>query len=167
MTEKQKWLLALYEGQWSWSVTESRDKGWTQLPCEPMASPLWVLSGSREPPLRGGVTPLKVVASGGKKINTNKPYGINGDMNFENGVDASGRKPRFVLFASDSLLLRELHIDVDSLRILQGKGVYQFVDKYGANVDGYSPIYNEDDWSPSGDVYVGFINYLSLGCFFG
>ncbi|GAB2220658.1 hypothetical protein Droror1_Dr00008321 [Drosera rotundifolia] len=80
--------------------------------------------------VRGGVTLLKVVASGGKKIKTNKPYGINGDMNLENGVDASGRKAK-------------------------GKGVYQFVDKYGANVDGYSPIYNEDDWSPSGDVYVG------------
>ncbi|KAG6522696.1 hypothetical protein ZIOFF_019847 [Zingiber officinale] len=37
----------------------------------------------------------------------------------------------------------------------KGKGVYQFVDKYGANVDGYSPIFNTDDWSPSGDVYVG------------
>nr|CAK22270.1 Photosystem II 10 kDa polypeptide, chloroplast precursor [Oxybasis rubra] len=36
-----------------------------------------------------------------------------------------------------------------------GKGVYQFVDKYGANVDGYSPIYNEEEWSPSGDVYTG------------
>jgi hypothetical protein len=39
--------------------------------------------------------------------------------------------------------------------ILQGKGVYQYVDKYGANVDGYSPIYNTDEWSPSGDVYAG------------
>ncbi|MBF6271750.1 photosystem II protein PsbR, partial [Nocardia farcinica] len=39
--------------------------------------------------------------------------------------------------------------------ILQGKGVYQYVDKYGANVDGYSPIYNADEWSPSGDVYAG------------
>lgn len=72
--------------------------------------------------------------------------------------------------------------------------MYQYVDKYGANVDGYryiyifflwwvvdimsifglailygekltrvlmfdimnfSPIYNTDEWSPSGDVYVG------------
>ncbi|KAB5534849.1 hypothetical protein DKX38_017935 [Salix brachista] len=36
-----------------------------------------------------------------------------------------------------------------------GKGVYQFVDKYGANVDGYSPIYDPKDWSPGGEVYVG------------
>ncbi|GMP51843.1 hypothetical protein CsSME_00017914 [Camellia sinensis var. sinensis] len=56
--------------------------------------------------------------------------GINGGMDLTDGLDASGRKGK-------------------------GKGVYQFVDKYGANVDGYSPIYNTDDWSPSGDVYVG------------
>uniref|UniRef100_A0A453BQX7 Photosystem II 10 kDa polypeptide, chloroplastic n=1 Tax=Aegilops tauschii subsp. strangulata TaxID=200361 RepID=A0A453BQX7_AEGTS len=37
----------------------------------------------------------------------------------------------------------------------KGKGVYQFADKYGANVDGYSPIYTPEEWSPSGDVYVG------------
>lgn len=51
-------------------------------------------------------------------------------MNLREGLDASGRKPK-------------------------GKGVYQFVDKYGANVDGYSPIYSPEEWSPSGDVYVG------------
>ena len=33
--------------------------------------------------------------------------------------------------------------------------MYQYVDKYGANVDGYSPIYNTDEWSPGGDVYAG------------
>ncbi|XP_010926934.1 photosystem II 10 kDa polypeptide, chloroplastic [Elaeis guineensis] len=73
---------------------------------------------------------LKVQASGGKKIQTSTPYGTGGGMNLKNGVDASGRKPK-------------------------GKGVYQFVDKYGANVDGYSPIYSPEEWSPSGDVYVG------------
>ena len=72
---------------------------------------------------------LRIQASG-KKIKTNKPFGINGGMDLTDGLDASGRKGK-------------------------GKGVYQFVDKYGANVDGYSPIYNTDDWSPSGDVYVG------------
>lgn len=45
---------------------------------------------------------------------------------------------------------------------IQGKGVYQFVDKYGANVDGYSPIYNTNDWSPSGDVYVGGTTGLAI-----
>lgn len=29
----------------------------------------------------------------------------------------------------------------------------QFEDKYGANVDGYSPIYTPDLWSESGDTY--------------
>ncbi|KAG0469863.1 hypothetical protein HPP92_016563 [Vanilla planifolia] len=73
--------------------------------------------------------PLKVEARQ-RKIKTDTPYGPAGGMTFADGVDASGRKAK-------------------------GKGVYQFVDKYGANVDGYSPIYSPDDWSPSGDVYVG------------
>ncbi|KAJ6950569.1 photosystem II 10 kDa polypeptide [Populus alba x Populus x berolinensis] len=73
---------------------------------------------------------FKVVASRSRKTKTDQPYGINGGMDLREGVDASGRKGK-------------------------GKGVYQFVDKYGANVDGYSPIYNTSDWSPSGDVYVG------------
>eukprot|EP00928_Gymnodinium_smaydae_P037948 TRINITY_DN26279_c0_g1_i1.p1 TRINITY_DN26279_c0_g1~~TRINITY_DN26279_c0_g1_i1.p1 ORF type:complete len:136 (+),score=12.46 TRINITY_DN26279_c0_g1_i1:106-513(+) len=73
---------------------------------------------------------LRVVASGVKKIKTDTPYGTGGGMNLRNGLDASGRKPK-------------------------GKGVYQFTDKYGANVDGYSPIYSPDEWSPTGDVYAG------------
>uniref|UniRef100_A0A6N2KLD2 Photosystem II 10 kDa polypeptide, chloroplastic n=1 Tax=Salix viminalis TaxID=40686 RepID=A0A6N2KLD2_SALVM len=73
---------------------------------------------------------FKVEASRERKTKTDQPYGINGGMDLREGVDASGRKGK-------------------------GKGVYQFVDKYGANVDGYSPIYNTNDWSPSGDVYVG------------
>ncbi|KAJ8898639.1 hypothetical protein K2173_011954 [Erythroxylum novogranatense] len=80
---------------------------------------------------------FKVVASGGKKIKTDKPYGINGGMKLREGLDASGRKGK-------------------------GKGVYQFVDKYGANVDGYSPIYDTNDWSPSGDVYVGGSTGLAI-----
>lgn len=32
-------------------------------------------------------------------------------------------------------------------------GVYQFEKKYGANVDGYSPIYTPDIWSESGEEY--------------
>uniref|UniRef100_A0A6N2MPK0 Photosystem II 10 kDa polypeptide, chloroplastic n=1 Tax=Salix viminalis TaxID=40686 RepID=A0A6N2MPK0_SALVM len=56
---------------------------------------------------------FKIEASGVKKIKTDTPYGTGGGMNLRNGLDASGRKPT-------------------------GKGVYQYVDKYGANVDGYS-----------------------------
>ena len=29
--------------------------------------------------------------------------------------------------------------------------MYRFADKYGANVDGYSPIYTPDTWSESGE----------------
>ncbi|KAH9616129.1 hypothetical protein KSS87_018632 [Heliosperma pusillum] len=82
------------------------------------------------PSLSRSSTSFKVEASGVKKIKTDKPLGDGGGANFIDGKDASGSKAR-------------------------GKGVYQFVDKYGANVDGYSPIYNEEEWSPSGDVYVG------------
>lgn len=35
----------------------------------------------------------------------------------------------------------------------KGKGVYQFESKYGANVDGYSPIYTPDQWSDDGGAY--------------
>ncbi|CAL9016700.1 unnamed protein product [Prunus brigantina] len=80
---------------------------------------------------------FKVQASGGKKIRTDTPYGTGGGMNLKDGLDASGRKPK-------------------------GKGVYQFVDKYGANVDGYSPIYDRNDWSPSGDVYAGGTTGLAI-----
>ncbi|RDJ58950.1 hypothetical protein AB723_19485, partial [Acinetobacter baumannii] len=47
-------------------------------------------------------------------------------------------------------------------RTAKGKGVYQFVNKYGANVDGYSPIYDPKDWSPSGDVYTGGVPGLII-----
>ncbi|XP_048628048.1 photosystem II 10 kDa polypeptide, chloroplastic-like isoform X3 [Brassica napus] len=57
-------------------------------------------------------TSFKIVASGVKKIKTDKPFGVNGSMDLRDGVDASGRKGK-------------------------GYGVYKFVDKYGANVDGY------------------------------
>ena len=35
----------------------------------------------------------------------------------------------------------------------KGYGVYKYANKYGANVDGYSPIYTPDVWSESGDTY--------------
>ncbi len=31
--------------------------------------------------------------------------------------------------------------------------MYRFAGKYGANVDGYSPIYTPDRWTESGDSY--------------
>ena len=36
---------------------------------------------------------------------------------------------------------------------LQGFGVYRFQNKYGANVDGYSPIYTPDSWAETGSQY--------------
>ncbi|OIW05318.1 hypothetical protein TanjilG_28783 [Lupinus angustifolius] len=80
---------------------------------------------------------FKVVASGVKKIKTDKPLGIGGGMKLRDGVDASGRKGT-------------------------GKGVYQYVDKYGANVDGYSPIYTPEEWSPTGSVYAGGATGLAI-----
>ncbi|KAK9155200.1 hypothetical protein Sjap_002680 [Stephania japonica] len=82
------------------------------------------------PSLARSSSSFRVEASGGKKIKTNTPYGPGGGMKLPGGLDASGRKAK-------------------------GKGVYQYADKYGANVDGYSPIYSPDEWSESGDVYVG------------
>lgn len=70
------------------------------------------------------------MAKKAKKIQTSQPFGPGGGPNLKDGVDASGRP-------------------------IKGKGVYQFASKYGANVDGYSPIYNPEEWSPSGDVYTG------------
>ena len=35
----------------------------------------------------------------------------------------------------------------------QGFGVYRFEKKYGANVDGYSPIYTPDSWAETGSQY--------------
>merc|ERR1712007_158178 len=35
----------------------------------------------------------------------------------------------------------------------KGLGVYRFSNKYGGNIDGYSPIYTPDYWSESGDTF--------------
>lgn len=40
-----------------------------------------------------------------------------------------------------------------SARVGKYGGVYRFEKKYGANVDGYSPIYTPDIWSKSGEEY--------------
>jgi photosystem II protein len=56
-----------------------------------------------------------------KKIQHKEPLGPFGDVKWWKGVDVLGRT-------------------------IKGKGVYQFVKKYGANVDNYSPIYAPDEW---------------------
>jgi photosystem II protein len=63
-----------------------------------------------------------------KKTVTKTPLGPSGGTKFRDGKDAGGSPAK-------------------------GKGVYQFTKKYGANVDGYSPIYTPEVWSTSGDTY--------------
>jgi len=35
----------------------------------------------------------------------------------------------------------------------KGYGVFRFEDKYGTNIDGYSPIYSPNEWSETGGSY--------------
>merc|ERR1719183_763547 len=58
----------------------------------------------------------------------NNLMGVSRFMNKKGWVDPQGRKGK-------------------------GYGVYRFANKYGANVDGYSPIYTPDDWSESGNTF--------------
>merc|ERR1711972_974237 len=48
----------------------------------------------------------------------------------------------------------------------KGYGVYRFANKYGANVDGYSPIYSPGEWSESGEEFTlgakGLIAWAAL-----
>jgi photosystem II protein len=98
--------------------------------------------GGLEARIPSGLPLLRVasrltVQAKGKKGNYSEPFGPAGGVKFKGGVDASGRKAT-------------------------GKGVYQFSKKYGANVDGYSPIYNANEWAESGDVYQGGQTGLAL-----
>jgi len=78
---------------------------------------------------------LQIVAS--KKVQRKEPFSPFGDVKWQKGVDATSRTPK-------------------------GKGVYQLVKNYGANVDGYSPIYAPDEWSENGDSYVRRIPGLAI-----
>jgi photosystem II protein len=83
-----------------------------------------------------------VVASSGKKIDISK-QGLNSIENEVVKLNLMGR--------SKSMESKEWR---DSQgRKGKGYGVYKFANKYGANVDGYSPIYTPDTWSESGDSY--------------
>merc|ERR550514_1651313 len=84
--------------------------------------------------------PRAVVASSGKKSAPKGVYSVEDDtvrnnlmgvswyMDKMGWVDSQGRKGK-------------------------GYGVYRFANKYGANVDGYSPIYSPDEWSDSGNTF--------------
>merc|ERR1712057_41383 len=81
-----------------------------------------------------------VVASSGKKASPkgassvdddtvrNNLMGVSRYMNKKGWLDSQGREGK-------------------------GYGVYRFANKYGANVDGYSPIYSPDEWSDSGNTF--------------
>ncbi len=65
-----------------------------------------------------------------------------------------------LLNPSRSLKVRHLKRQkcVDALgRTPKGKGVYQFVKKYGVNVNNYSPVYTPNEWSETSNSYVGSI----------
>merc|ERR1711966_182869 len=63
--------------------------------------------------------------------------GVSEIMNKKEWVDASGRKGK-------------------------GYGVFRFDSKYGANVDGYSPIWSPNEWSETGDTYKGVAAGLAV-----
>merc|ERR1712224_459845 len=58
----------------------------------------------------------------------NNLMGVSTFMNKKGWVDAQGRKGK-------------------------GYGVYRYANKYGTNVDGYSPIYSPDEWTETGNTF--------------
>ena len=52
------------------------------------------------------------------------------------------------------------------VRVVQGYGVFRFDSKYGANVDGYSPIWSPNEWSETGDTYKAGAAGLAIWCVF-
>merc|ERR1719408_792472 len=70
----------------------------------------------------------KGASSVGNETIRNNLEGVSRFMNKKGWVDPQGRKGK-------------------------GFGVYRFANKYGTNIDGYSPIYRPDDWSETGDTF--------------
>jgi photosystem II protein len=58
----------------------------------------------------------------------NNLMGVSPFMNKKGWVDAQGRKGK-------------------------GYGVYRYANKYGTNIDGYSPIYSPDEWTETGNTF--------------
>ncbi|KAK9837710.1 hypothetical protein WJX74_003559 [Apatococcus lobatus] len=82
------------------------------------------------------------VASSGKKTDMSK-QGISGVVNdvVRNNLSGISKK------------MEKKGWTDSSGRSGKGFGVYRFAKKYGANVDGYSPIYTPDTWAESGGSY--------------
>merc|ERR1712216_51372 len=75
----------------------------------------------------GKKSPKGVYSVGNETIRNNL-MGVSRYMNKKGWVDSQGRKGK-------------------------GFGVYRFANKYGSNVDGYSPIYTPDEWSEAGGTF--------------
>merc|ERR550514_2513459 len=76
----------------------------------------------------GKATPPKGVYSVEDETVRNNLMGVSPYMNKKGWVDPQGRRGK-------------------------GFGVYRYASKYGANVDGYSPIYSPDEWSEAGNTF--------------
>jgi photosystem II protein len=85
---------------------------------------------------------VRPVASGGGKVDLNK-VGLN---SIPEGVVKNNLK------GISPIMEKKGWVDPQG-RKGKGYGVYKFANKYGANVDGYSPIYTPDLWTESGDSY--------------
>merc|ERR1711865_686087 len=72
--------------------------------------------------------PPKGVSSVEDETVRNNLMGVSSYMNKKGWVDAQGRKGK-------------------------GYGVYRYANKYGTNIDGYSPIYSPDEWSETGNTF--------------
>jgi len=93
-------------------------------------------------PARPARRTVRPVASGGGKIDISKV----GLESIEDPVVQNNLKGR------SRFMSKKGWVDSQG-RKGKGYGVYRFEDKYGANVDGYSPIYTPDQWADGGDSY--------------
>lgn len=98
---------------------------------------------TQQPKSRQQINTAVQANKGGKKLDIKKQglsgvknavvkanlMGVSEKMNKKGWTDSQGRKGK-------------------------GFGVYRYANKYGANVDGYSPIYTPDTWSESGSNYT-------------
>lgn len=87
-------------------------------------------------------TVSNVVVASSKKIDINK-QGLNSVAN---------EVVKMNLMGKSRVMEKKDWVDASG-RKGKGYGVYKYANKYGANVDGYSPIYTPDVWSESGDTY--------------
>ncbi|KIZ04041.1 Photosystem II polypeptide, chloroplastic Flags: Precursor [Monoraphidium neglectum] len=93
-------------------------------------------------PVRSSRRMLVVRNTGGERTNLNE-VGLN---------SVADTTVRNNLMGKSRFMEKKGWVDAQG-RKGKGIGVYRFANKYGANVDGYSPIYTPDRWTESGDSY--------------